>query len=131
MRFENPAGLPAPLGPYSHVAVVPAGSELVFVAGQVGIAADGTAAPTIAGQAELAFANLIAALRSQELDAADIVRLSVFIVSGHDATAVKLARQKFLGDHRPTSTTIFVPQLVSPEWYVEVDAIAVRSRVAS
>lgn len=35
-RFSNPTDVHAPIGAYSHTAVVPPGSELVFVSGQVG-----------------------------------------------------------------------------------------------
>jgi len=33
--FVNPRDVHAPVGPYSHTALVPAGTELVFIAGQV------------------------------------------------------------------------------------------------
>ena len=42
LRFDNPAGVHAPLGLYSHTATVPAGTELLYVSGQVGVRPDGS-----------------------------------------------------------------------------------------
>lgn len=126
IEFANPENVYAPLGAYSHTATVPAGTELVLVSGQVGARSDGSAPPTLPEQAERAFENLIAILGAHGLAAADIVKLSTFIVAGQDGRAVRDARLKFLGSHRPTSTTIFVPALVDPAWLVEIEAIAAR-----
>ena len=51
-EFSNPREVHAPVGPYSHTAVVPAGTELVFVSGQVGMRADGSVPAEFAEQAE-------------------------------------------------------------------------------
>jgi enamine deaminase RidA (YjgF/YER057c/UK114 family) len=37
---------------------------------------------------------------------------------------VRKARMKYLGDHRPASTAVYVSQLVDPDWLVEVEAVA-------
>ena len=39
--FTNPRTVHAPVGPYSHTAIVRAGTELVFISGQVGMRVDG------------------------------------------------------------------------------------------
>ncbi|MFC0549243.1 hypothetical protein [Kutzneria chonburiensis] len=44
IRRWNPPSVAAPSGQYSHVATVPAGHELVFVSGQLGLRPDGTLA---------------------------------------------------------------------------------------
>ena len=66
-KFLNPRDVHAPVGPYSHTAVVPAGTELVFVAGQVGMSPDGSVPGAFAEQAELTFANLRACLAAHGL----------------------------------------------------------------
>jgi enamine deaminase RidA (YjgF/YER057c/UK114 family) len=55
------------------------------------------------------------------------VKLTTFIVAGQDGDAVRAARLKHLGSHRPTSTAVFVSQLVDPAWFVEVEAVAART----
>lgn len=128
LRFDNPAGVHAPLGLYSHTVVVPEGTELVYLSGQLGVRADGSAPATIAEQADQVFANIVALLRAHGLAPTDIVKLATFIVAGHDGDAVRAARLKHLGAHRPASTAVFVAALVDPAWLVEVEAVAARMR---
>ncbi len=106
--------------------MVPAGSELIFISGQLGVSQGGACPSTIGEQADLVFSNIVSILRSQGLEPTSIVKLTTFIVVGHDGDAVRTARLKHLGDHRPTSTAVFVSQLVDPAWFVEVEAVAVR-----
>ncbi len=77
-------------------------------------------------QADQVFANIIALLSAHGLQATDIIKLTTFMVIGHDGDAVRAARLKHLGSHRPCSTAVFVSQLVDPAWFVEVEAIAAR-----
>jgi enamine deaminase RidA (YjgF/YER057c/UK114 family) len=126
IRYSNPAGVHAPLGLYSHTAVVPGGTELTFLSGQIGVRPDGSTPTTIEEQADQAFANLIVLLNAHGLEPRNIVKLSTFIVAGHDGDAVRAARLKHLGEHRPASTAVFVSQLVDPAWFVEVEAVAAK-----
>lgn len=127
VTFANPAGVHAPVGPYSHTAVVPAGSTLVFVAGQVGMRADGSIPQSFAEQCEVTFSNLGACLAAHGLGMGSVVRLGVFVVPGQDFAALRTARERHFGSHRPTSTTVYVPQLASPAFLVEVEAVALQS----
>jgi 2-iminobutanoate/2-iminopropanoate deaminase len=125
--FLNPREVHAPVGPYSHTAVVPAGAELVFVAGQVGMRADGSVPESFADQAELTFANLSACLAAHGLGVEAVVKLTVFIVPEQDFQLLRAVREKHFGNHRPTSTTVYVPAL-APSLLLEVEAIAARRR---
>jgi enamine deaminase RidA (YjgF/YER057c/UK114 family) len=125
-RYSNPAGVHAPLGLYSHTAAVPEGTELIFLSGQVGVRPDGATPTTIEEQADQAFANIIVLLNAHGLEPGNIVKLNTFIVAGQDGDAVRAARLKHLGAHRPASTAVFVSQLVDPAWLVEVEAVAAR-----
>ncbi len=126
MTFLNPPDVHAPPGPYSHTAVVPQGSELVFVAGQVGMRPDGSIPQGFGDQAELAFANVRACLAAHGLGLDAVVKLGVFVLPGQDFQVLRAVRERHFGAHRPTSTTVCVPQLASPAFLVEVEAIAVR-----
>lgn len=105
---------------------VPAGSELLVLSGQLGVRPDGSTPTTIAEQADQVFANIVALLAAHELRPTDIVKLTTFMVAGQDGDAVRAARLKHLGAHRPASTAVFVSQLVDPAWFVEVEAVAAR-----
>ncbi len=127
-KFVNPAGVHEPVGPYSHTAVVPPGTELVFVAGQVGMRADGSVPGTFAEQAEVTFANLAACLAAHGLGVEAVVRLGVFLLPNQDFQALRAVRERHFGAHKPASTTVYVPQLASPAFLVEVEAVAVKTK---
>jgi enamine deaminase RidA (YjgF/YER057c/UK114 family) len=125
-RFLDPRDVHPPAGPYSHTGVVPAGAELVFVAGQVGMSQDGMVPAAFAEQAELAFRNVRACLAAHGLGVEAVVKLNVFVLPGQDFQALREARERHFGQHRPTSTTVYVPQLASPAFLLEVDAVAAK-----
>ena len=127
ITFTNPPTVHTPAGSYSHSVRVPADTELVFLSGQVGIRQDGATLPSLAEQADQAFANIVELLAAHGLLPTDIVKLTLFIVAGQDIQVVRAARLKHLGNHRPTSTAVFVSQLVDPQWLVEVEAVAAKS----
>lgn len=124
--FVNPRDVHAPVGPYSHTAVVPPGAELVFIAGQVGMAADGTVPAAFGEQAELTFRNLRACLAAHELDVDAVVKLNVFVLPGQDFQALRQIRERHFGTYRPASTTVYVPALAAPAFLLEVEAVAVK-----
>jgi len=124
--FIDPAGVHAPAGPYSHTAVVPPGAALVFVAGQVGMRADGSIPAAFAEQADLAFENLRRCLAAHHLDVDAVVKLSVFLLPRQDFAELRAARERHFGSHRPTSTTVYVAGLAVPELLLEVEAVAVK-----
>jgi 2-iminobutanoate/2-iminopropanoate deaminase len=122
--FTNPRDVHPPVGPYSHTAVVPAGTELVFISGQVGMRADGSVPRGFAEQAEATLQNLRACLAAHGLGVEAVVKLGVFMVPGQDFALLRAARERHFGSHRPTSTSVYVPQLAAPEFLLEIEAIA-------
>jgi enamine deaminase RidA (YjgF/YER057c/UK114 family) len=129
-KLANPRYVHAPVGPYSHTAVVPAGEELVFVSGQVGMRPDGSVPTSFADQADVTFANLRACLAAHGLGIEAIAKVSAFLLPGQDFQVLRAARERHFGGHRPASTTVYVPQLASPAFLLEVEAIAVKPRSA-
>jgi 2-iminobutanoate/2-iminopropanoate deaminase len=126
LGFSNPTNVHTPLGLYSHTVIVPSATELIYLSGQLGVRPDGSTPPSIEEQADQVFENIIALLRAHGLEPSSIVKLSTFMVAGQNGQAVREARLKHLGTHRPASTAVYVSQLVDPKWLVEVEAIAAR-----
>ena len=120
----NPPGLSAPQT-YSHI--VKAG-KLMFIAGQVGAGADGKiAGPGMKEQTEQVLRNLQSVLKSQGLDFSHVAKITIFTTSITEFRAPDVAdvRAKFFGANRPASTLVQIQQLASPEYKVEIEAIAV------
>ncbi len=128
VEFKNPPNICPPLGLYSHIAKVPADSDLFYISGQLGVRKDGSCPDNIADQADLVFSNIIEILESEGMNAKNIVKLQTYMVAGQNGQKVRDARIKYLGDHRPISTAIYISQLVSPEWFVEIDVIAAKPK---
>ena len=126
-KFIDPRDVHAPVGPYSHTAVVSAGTELIFIAGQVGMRPDGSVPSAFAEQAEVTFQNVRACLAAHGLGVEAVVRLGVFLLPGQDFAVLRAVRERHFGTHRPASTTVYVPQLASPAFLLEVEAIAART----
>lgn len=124
--FVNPRDVHAPVGPYSHTAVVQSGSELVFISGQVGMRADGSVPASFAEQADVTFQNLRACLAVHGLGMDAVVKLGVFVLPGQDFQVLRAARERHFGSHRPTSTSVYVPALAAPTLLLEVEAIAAK-----
>jgi enamine deaminase RidA (YjgF/YER057c/UK114 family) len=114
-------GVAPPTGQFNHA--VRAGG-LVAVSGQVGLDASGRlVGPDVGEQTRQAFENLRAVLASAGCGFADVLRLTIYIAAPALAPAVAEVRRDFLVEPWPASTMV-VAQLLSPEWLVEIDAIA-------
>jgi enamine deaminase RidA (YjgF/YER057c/UK114 family) len=125
-KLLNPGDIHAPLGAYSHTASVAAGTELIFVSGQVGMRPDGSVPDELAEQAEAVFQNLRACLAAHGAGMDAVVKLTTFVVSGQDAQLTREIRLRHFGAHRPASTLVFVPQLLTPAYLLEVEAVAIK-----
>ena len=80
-----------------------------------------------AGQARLTMENLRLALRAAGGELVDIVQMFRFIRDiGANQDAINRTIGEFLGDHRPTTTTVEVVRLATdPRLVLEITAVAV------
>ncbi len=125
MNRRNPDTVHPPLGGYSHTIRVAAGSDLIFVAGQVGVDPEGRAMDGARAQTRQALANLGACLEAEGLGFRDIVRLTVYLTNAGDIADMRAERQAAFGStDLPTSTLLIVNALAQPDLLVEIDAIA-------
>jgi enamine deaminase RidA (YjgF/YER057c/UK114 family) len=122
----NPPTVAAPVGHYSHGGFIKAGSDVLFLAGQVGIKPDGTTPTTLAEQAEEVFANIGRVLKAKDMSFANLAKINIYVVAGQPISEVRAARTRYLGDHKPASTFIYVPQLADPKYLIEIEGVAAR-----
>jgi 2-iminobutanoate/2-iminopropanoate deaminase len=127
VRFSNPSTVAPPVGAYSHVAVVAPGTELLYVAGQVGLKLDGSLPESPEEQFTQALANVVAILQAEGATPADIVKLNTYLVRPMQPEQVRAARQRLLGANvAPASTLVYVSRLAQERFLVEIEAVAVR-----
>ncbi|GAB2505917.1 RidA family protein [Nocardiopsis aegyptia] len=126
----NPDGLhdPVPFG-YSHTATVPAGTDLVFVAGQYGSGPDGAVVSAdFAEQVKRTFHNIGVALAAHGLDLNHVVQLRTYVVD-HDVSKlgpIAGAVREVWGTNPPVQTLVGVACLAAPDVLFEVEALAAR-----
>lgn len=123
----NPPGVHPPRGAYHHVARIPPGAEVVHLAGQIGIAPDGAVAEGARAQSEQAFRNILACLDAAGMGPQHLVKLVIYLVDAGDIEALRAARTAVLGEGvAPASTLLIISGLASPDFLVEIEAIAAK-----
>ena len=119
----QPSGLTSP-PTYSHV--VKAGSTL-YISGQVAQDAQGQVVGRgdILAQAAQVFENLGVALASVGVSYRQLVKTTVFLTDPRFREAYAEVRSRYIRDNFPASTLLVVAGLASPDYLLEVEAIAV------
>jgi 2-iminobutanoate/2-iminopropanoate deaminase len=117
--------LAPPGGHYSHAVRF---GDLVFVSGQLGIRADGshTAHLPFEDQVHQALENVLTALRSAGATAADVLKVTAYIVDVERWPRFNALYAEAMGNARPARTVVPVAQL-HYGYLVEIDAVAVCS----
>lgn len=122
----NPASAPAPFSRYSQAVVAPQGYRWLHVSGQVGCDKNGKAVAGFEAQADLAWSNVINIVKASGFAVEDIVKVTVLLTRQSDVVASRGARDRALGSVEAASTLMIVAGLASPDWLIEVEAIAAR-----
>jgi enamine deaminase RidA (YjgF/YER057c/UK114 family) len=126
IRKANPPTVAKPVAAYSHVAEVPPGTRLLYLAGQVGNRPDGSLPESVEDQAVQALENIRLILAAEGARPQDIVKLT-FYVAAKPASLAKLNAKRtemFAGTAPPPSTWVQVAGLARPEYLVEIEAVA-------
>ncbi|GIG71480.1 RidA family protein [Phytomonospora endophytica] len=129
LRRVNPAHLAAPKG-FSHAVVAEAGGTPVYLAGQTGMAPDGSIVDGgIVAQFRQALSNLLAALEAAGGTPADLAQLRIYIVDmdAYRAAAREIGAvwRELAGTEYPAMAGIGVARLWDVEALVEVEGVAV------
>ena len=126
-KAMNPAGVCPPFRHYVHSIEVPANARWLVVSGQVGTLPDGTIPDGVEAQTEAAWNNVAKILEANGMGIGDIVMVTQYLTRVEDRDAHMAIRNRFLGDHKPTSTLRFVSALAQPEMVVEVEIKAAQA----
>jgi 2-iminobutanoate/2-iminopropanoate deaminase len=124
---HNPGTVAAPISAYSHAVEVSPNSRWITLSGQIGLDIDGIPGKDVAEQSELIWHNIQEILNSAGMEIIDIVKMTAYLLDPADVGAYGPVKAKFLGEHRPASTLIYVSALATPEARVEVEVVAARA----
>lgn len=126
IKFISPPSL-SPARGYSHVAEA-SGGRLIFVSGQIALDETGqlVGMGDLRQQTHQVFANLSKALVAANASLDDVVKLTFFLRDMSQMPIVREVRDEYLNPARPpASSAVEVSRLVSTDWLIEIDAIAV------
>jgi enamine deaminase RidA (YjgF/YER057c/UK114 family) len=129
VRALQPPDWPRPRG-YANGVAVPAGGTLVFVAGQIGWAPDGSfPASDLVGQVRTALENVVAVLAEAGGRPEHIVRMTWYVTDRADylASAAEIgeAYRAVMGRVYPAMSAVEVSALMEAEAKVEIEVTAV------
>ena len=125
LKFINPPTVAKPGAAYSNLAIVPSGRRLLVLAGQVGNRPDGSVVEGLEAQFEQALANINAIVASEGGTAADIARVTCFLVEKPtDGPRIGTAIKNAFADNLPAMSWIYVAGLFRPNLKVEIEASA-------
>lgn len=131
VSFLTPADLSQP--PTHHQVSVSTGTRTVHVAGQVSIDIDGATVGVddLVVQVEQVYRNLVAALDAAGATFDDVAKLTLYAIDLSPATmgpaveAISAAKRALGITASPPLTGIGVSALASPEYLLEIEAVAV------
>jgi 2-iminobutanoate/2-iminopropanoate deaminase len=121
--LETPEA-PKPFSNYSQAVEISASARIIHIAGQVGIAPDGQIPADEKAQHELAWKNVLAILKSQNMTSRNLVDCHVFITNSDSVGLYRDVRDRMLEGARPAATLLIVAGLADPRLRVEVAAVA-------
>ena len=119
-------GVASQIGRYSDAVEVRGNVRWLFTSGTPGLSVDGVLPSDITGQAELAWRHIVTMLERAGMTVNDLVKVTHYLLRTSDIPAYVKVRSRFLGDARPASMLMVIPQLVKPEFLLEVEAYAAK-----
>lgn len=130
MKELNPARIAPPFARYAHGVEVPAGTRLIFVSGQLGLASDGSVPETAEAQADICFSNIDVILEEAGAARADVVKLTAYVTDRAHMKGYMTARDRWLARvlALPASTLVIVSGFTRPEFKVEIEVVASVAR---
>jgi reactive intermediate/imine deaminase len=116
-----------PSGHFSQATVIEARGRLVFVSGMTARRPDGTIAGIgdVETQTRQVLENIKAAMAAAGGSLDDICRVDVYIRNMEHFDAIHKVRREYFKPPLPASTMVEVTKMVSPDYLIEISAIAV------
>ena len=116
-----------PIGVFSQATVTEAKGRLVFVSGMTARRPDGSIAGIgdIEAQTRQVCENIKAAVESAGGTLSDVCRVDVYVRNMEHFDAIHKVRREYFKPPLPASTMVEVTKMVSPDYLIEINAIAV------
>jgi enamine deaminase RidA (YjgF/YER057c/UK114 family) len=112
---------------YSQAIKVSGAQTILFLAGQVAYAPDGSVnhRGDFTGQARQVFGAVKALVEAGGGTLANVVKITTYVTDVRYRPEFRAVRDEFFGSRGPASTMVEVSALAHPEYLIEVEAIAI------
>jgi reactive intermediate/imine deaminase len=116
-----------PSGVFSHATTIEAKGRLVFISGMTARRPDGSIAGIgdISEQTRQVCENIKAAVEAAGGSMDDICRVDVYVRNMEHFDAIHKVRGQYFKPPLPASTMVEVTKMTSPDYLIEINAIAV------
>ncbi|MPZ56556.1 MAG: RidA family protein [Rhizobiales bacterium] len=116
-----------PIGNFSQATVVEAKGRLVFISGMTARRPDGSIAGVgdIGEQTRQVCENIRAAVETAGGTLDHVCRVDVYVRNMEHFEAIHAVRRQYFKPPLPASTMVEVTKMVSPDYLIEINAIAV------
>jgi 2-iminobutanoate/2-iminopropanoate deaminase len=116
-----------PSGVFSQATAVEAKGRLVFISGMTARQPDGSIAGVgdIAAQTRQVCENIKAAVKAAGGTLDDVCRVDVYVRNMEHFEAIHKVRREYFKPPLPASTMVEVTKMTSPDYLIEINAIAV------
>jgi 2-iminobutanoate/2-iminopropanoate deaminase len=116
-----------PMGHFSQAIEIDAKGKLVFISGMTARRADGSIAAIgdVEGQTRQVCENIKAAVEAAGGTLDDVCRVDVYVRNIEHFDKIHKVRREYFKSPPPASTMVEVTKMVSPEYLIEINAIAV------
>lgn len=116
-----------PIGNFSQATVVEAQGRLVFISGMTSRRPDGTIAGVgdIKAQTRQVCENIKSAVEAAGGALDHVCRVDVYVRNMEHFDAIHEVRRQYFKPPLPASTMVEVTKMVSPDYLIEINAIAV------
>jgi len=116
-----------PMGQFSQATVIESKGRLVFVSGMTARRSDGSIAGIgdVKAQTQQVCENIKAAMEAAGGTLDDVCRVDVYVRNMEHFEAIHEVRRQYFKPPLPASTMVEVTKMASPEYLIEINAIAV------
>jgi 2-iminobutanoate/2-iminopropanoate deaminase len=116
-----------PVGVFSQATMIEAKGRIVFISGMTARRADGSIAGIgdITEQTRQVCENIKAAVEAAGGTLDDVCRVDVYVRNMEHFDAIHKVRREYFKPPLPASTMVEVTKMVSPDYLIEISAIAV------
>ena len=123
IRRVNAETALVPTTGYSQALEVSGHTRMLFISGQIPVAADGGVPEDFEAQCRLAWKNVEAQLTAAGMTLENLVMHRTYLADRHYTTLNRAVRKEVLGD-RETALTVVIAGIFDEAWLLEIEAVA-------